>query len=476
MNAAVPTDDAIGLSSARGRWVLATTVLASGMAMLDGTVVSIALPTLGKNLHAGFAALSWTVNGYTLTLAALILLGGSLGDRFGRRRVFVVGTVWFALASALCGAAPTIGWLVAGRMLQGVGAALLTPGSLAILTATFRGTDRARAIGAWSGLGGVAIAIGPFLGGWLVTLSWRWVFLLNLPIAALVVAIARRHVPESRDDAMDPRLDLVGAVLAAVGLAGTTYALVAAGEGRSTALVLAPAVVGVAALVLFLGCEHRSEHPMLPLDIFAARQFSAANAVTFAVYGALGVVSFILVIDLQVVAGFGPVTAGLSLLPATVCMLLLSARAGALSTRIGPRIPMALGPLGCAVGVLLLRRIGADATFVRDVLPGAVVFGLGLSLTVAPLTTTVLGAAPDRHAGVASGVNNAVARAAGLLAVALLPWVTGLSGAQYADPARLEHGFRVAMALAAGLLLAGGLLAAATISSAPLQDSGELTT
>lgn len=465
-----PPSVALELSSPQGRWILVATVLASGMAMLDGTVVSIALPTLGKDLHAGFAALSWTVNGYLLTLSALILLGGSFGDRFGRRRVFVIGTVWFAVASALCAAAPTIEWLIAGRMLQGVGAALLTPGSLAILTATFRGTDRGRAIGAWSGLGGVAVAIGPLVGGWLVPINWRLVFLINLPIAVLVVVAALRWIPESRDDEMDPHIDYVGAVLAAVGLAGTTYVLVAAGEAAATVRIVGSATLGLAALAGFGLWELRSAHPMLPLDIFASRQFSAANVVTLAVYAALSVVGFILVLDLQVVSGYSPLAAGLAMAPATVCMLLLSSRAGALSARIGPRWPMSIGPLVCAAGVLWLREIGPHATYVRDVLPGGILFGLGLSLTVAPLTTTVLNAAADRHAGVASGVNNAVARAAGLLAVAVLPWITGLVGEQYNDAPRLDAGYRTAMMLAAVLLVVGGLLAVVTISNAPVSS------
>jgi EmrB/QacA subfamily drug resistance transporter len=460
------------MGETRGRWVLAATVLGSGMALLDGTVVNVALPTLGRELGASFAGLQWTVNGYTLTLAALILLGGSLGDRFGRRRVFVVGTVWFAVASALCGLAPDIGTLVAARMLQGVGGALLTPGSLAILSASFRPEDRARAIGAWSGLGGIAAALGPFVGGSLVQVNWRLVFLINLPLAAVVVAVAARHVPETRDEHAARSLDVVGAVLGVVGLAGTTYALVSA-DGGSTVAVTAAAAAGAAALVGFVVWERRSAAPMLPVDIFASRQFTAANLVTFAVYAALSGVLFLLVVHLQVVAGFGPVASGAALLPITACMLLLSARAGALSQRIGPRLPMALGPLVCAAAVLLLRQIGPGASYAADVLPGAVVFGLGLSLTVAPLTTAVLAAAPARHAGVASGVNNAVARTGGLLAVAVLPLVAGIAGADYRDPVAFAGGFRTAMACSAGLLVVGGLIAAAAIrsetSDAPLR-------
>ena len=455
-------DELVSLDEPRGRWVLFAAVLGSGLALLDATVVSVALPQIGADLGAEFSGLQWTVNGYTLTLAALILLGGSLGDRFGRRRVFVLGTVWFAVASLLCGLAPNVELLVAARMLQGVGGALLTPGSLALMQASFRPGDRARAIGAWSGLGGVAGALGPFLGGALLEVSWRLVFLVNLPFAALVVLVALRHVPESSDREMDPRLDVVGAVLGAVGLAGLTYALVGLGDGLGGTEAVALAV-GAAALVAFVLLERRSSHPMLPVDVFRSRQFTAANLVTFAVYAALGGVFFLLVLHLQVVAGFSPLLAGTSLLPVTVAMVLLSSRAGALAQRIGPRLPMTVGPLVCAGGLLLMLRIGTGASYLLDVLPAVGVFGLGLALTVAPLTATVLAAASDRHAGVASGVNNAVARTAGLLAVAALPALAGLSGEVYQDPAAFADGFAVAMLVSAGLLVVGGVLSAATI-------------
>ena len=459
--------DPVVLRSARGRWVLTAAVLGSGIALLDSTVVNIALPAIGRDLGADFSGLQWTVNGYTLTLAAFILLGGSLGDLLGRRRLFLVGVVWFAVASALCGLAQDIGMLVAARLLQGIGGALMTPASLALLSSSFAAADRGKAIGAWSGLSGIAAALGPFVGGVLVEVSWRLVFLINLPLCAAVVWMSLRHVPESRDEQRDPRVDLVGAALGAVGLAGVTYALIAAGEEGASTQVLLSGVGGVAALAAFLAVERRSSHPMLPLGIFASRQFTAANLVTFAVYAALSGVFFLLVVHLQVVAGFSPLAAGVALLPVTVAMLVLSARAGALAERVGPRLFMAVGPLLCAGGTLLLSRIGAGASYVVDVLPGVVVFGLGLSATVAPLTTTVLAAAPSRHAGLASGVNNAVARTAGLLAVAVLPVVAGISGADYLEPAQFADGFRTAMLLATALLVAGGLLAAATIRNPP---------
>ncbi|NIZ93272.1 MFS transporter [Kineococcus rubinsiae] len=445
------------------RWVLLATILGSGLAGIDATVVNVALPTIGAEFGASFAALQWVVTGYTLTLAALILLGGSLGDRYGRRRVFVVGVAWFAVASLLCGLAPNAGVLVACRAVQGVGAALLTPGSLAMLQASFAPGDRARAIGAWSGLGGVATAIGPLLGGWLVdAASWRWVFLVNVPLAAVVVLVARRHVPETHDPDAHGRVDVAGAALGAVGLAGLTYALIGAPSGASPAVVVAGSV-GVAGLVSFLLVERRSAAPMLPLGIFSSRVFSAVNAVTFAVYAALGAVFLLLVVALQSVAGFSPLAAGSALLPVTVVMLLLSARAGALAQRTGPRLPLTLGPLVCAAGVLAMLRIGASASYLGDVLPAVTVFGLGLALLVAPLTSTVLAAADARHAGVASGVNNAVARAAGLLAVAVVPAVAGLTGDVYRDPAAFAAGFRTALLVCAGLLVAAAVLAAVAV-------------
>ncbi|WP_104181022.1 MFS transporter [Arthrobacter sp. B0490] len=463
----------IRMGTASGRWVLLATVLGSGMAGIDATVVNVALPTIGSDLGADFAALQWMVTGYTLTLASFILLGGSLGDRFGRKRIFVTGVVWFAVASLLCGLAPDAGLLIAARALQGVGGALLTPGSLAILQAGFSGEDRARAIGAWSGLGGVATAIGPFLGGWLVeSVSWRWVFLLNVPIAAVVVWIAGRHVPETRDADATGRLDVAGAVLGALALAGTTYALIEApARGPGAPGVLAAAVLGLLAAVAFLVVEWRIAHPMLPLKIFANRQFSAANAVTFLIYAVFGGIFFLLVLHLQVVAGFSPVGSGTAMLPITALMLVLSPRAGALGARIGPRIPMTVGPLLCAVALVLMQRIGPGASYVADVLPAVIVLGLGLSLLVAPLTSAALSAVPERQAGLASGVNNAVARAAGLLAIAVLPAAVGLTGDAYSDPLVFEAGFDAACAIGAGMLVLGGVLAAVAIRNPAVPES-----
>ncbi len=458
----------VRLSEARGRWVLFAAVLGSGMAMLDATVVNVALPALGRDFGATLSGLQWTVNGYTLTLASLILLGGSLGDRYGRRRVFMIGVTWFALASLLCGLAPNLPTLVAARMLQGVGGALLTPGSLAIMQASFVAGDRARAVGAWSGLGGIAAAVGPFVGGWLLEVTWRLVFLVNIPMAALVLAVAARHLPETRDPGATGRFDISGAVLGAVGLAGLTGALVRAGDVGWTGGTLAALGTGLLGLAAFVLWERRVAHPMLPFSLFASRQFTAANMVTFVMYGALSGVLFLLVVYLQVVVGLSPIGAGSALLPVTALMLLLSSRSAALSQRIGPRLQMALGPLLCAAGVLLMSRIGRGSSYLVDVLPAVALFGLGLATAVAPLTATVLNAADEHRAGIASGVNNAVARAAGLLAVAVLPLTSGLAGADYRDPAAFTAGFRSAMLQCAALLAAGSLLAWATIRNPAL--------
>ena len=479
VSAVSPAPGAIRLTSTRGRWVLAATVLGSSMAMLDGTVVNVALPTIGKSLHTGLAGLQWTITAYTLTLAGLILLGGALGDRLGRRRVFVIGVIWFALASALCGLAPDIGVLIGARALQGIGGALLTPGSLAIIQASFAPDDRPRAIGAWSGLGGVAGAVGPFLGGWLIdSVGWRWIFLLNLPLAAVVVAVSVRHVPETRDPTSHGRFDWAGAILAALALAGITDALIEApvhGWARAALTGGAGILAGVG-FVLLERHRSRAEHgvpPMLPLDVFASRQFNAVNVVTFVIYGALGGTIFLLVLQLQVVSGYSALAAGISLLPLTLLMLVLSSRAGALAQRIGPRWLMTTGCLLCAAGLLLAVRIGRNANYVTDVLPTVTLFGLGLSATVAPLTATVLASADVRHAGVASGVNNAVARAAGLFAVAGLPLAVGLTGAAYRVPALMSPAFRMAMVICAGLLVLAAVLSALTIDNDVLRPEPE---
>jgi EmrB/QacA subfamily drug resistance transporter len=463
----------IEFDSGPGRWVLTIAVLGSGIAFLDGTVVNVALPDIGRDLDASTSQLQWMLNGYLLTLASLILLGGSLGDRIGRRRIFVIGTAWFTAASLLCALAPSAELLILARLLQGIGGALLTPGSLAMIDASFRRTDRARAIGAWSGLTGVGAALGPLLGGYLVdAVSWRAVFLINLPLGLFVCLTAPRHVPETRDPTAYGRLDVVGAALAALGLAGTTYALIEGPGGMSAAVWIA-AIAGVVALVAFVLHERRTENPMLPLSLFADRQFSAANLVTVVVYAALGGVFFLLVAFLQISMGWSPLASGAASLPVTALMLLFSARSGALAQAVGPRIPLTLGPIVIAAGMLLMTRIDPGDSYVGSVLPAVLVFGIGLTLVVAPITATVLAAADDRHAGIASGVNNAVSRVAGLLAVAVLPLVGGLTGDAFYDPASMTDGFHVAMVATAVLSALGGALAWLTIDPHVLRPEDE---
>jgi EmrB/QacA subfamily drug resistance transporter len=465
------SSDGIAFQSTAGRWLIAVTVAGSGMAFLDGTVVNVALPKIGEDLNASTSALQWILNGYLLTLASLILLGGSLGDRLGRRRVFQAGVALFTFASLLCAIAPTVELLIFARLIQGIGGALLTPGSLAIIQASFRPADRARAIGAWSGLGGVATAFGPLLGGWLIAaISWRAIFLINLPIGIFVWLSASRHVPESRDLTATGKLDLDGAALAAIGLGGTTYALIEAPEGGKTAAVVATAVVGVAALIGFFIREHRATTPMLPLSIFRSRQFSAANAVTFVVYAALGVVFFLLVSFLQISMGYTPIEAGSATLPITLLMLIGSARAGELAQRIGPRIPLTLGPLIIAAGLLLMMRISPGDTYLGMVLPAVLVLGIGLTLVVAPVTATVLAAVDSSHSGIASGVNNAVARVAGLIAVAVIPILSGITGDKFYEPSHMTSGFHKGMGMCAILAVIGAVIAWTTISSEVLHE------
>ena len=461
------------MGTGAGRLVLLATVLGSGMAQLDGTVVNVALPRIGAALHAGLTSLQWTVNAYTLTLSGLLLLGGALGDRLGRRRVFVVGVVWFAVASALCAAAPSAGLLVAARAVQGIGAALLTPGSLAIIQAVFVPRDRAAAVGAWSGLGGVASAAGPLVGGLLVgvaTWGWRLVFLLNLPVAVVAVRAAR-HVPESRDPSAAGHLDVTGAVLAALGLAGVVLALTDGPARGWAAAAVAAAVAGAVLLAGFVLREHRARNPLVPLSLFRDRDFTAANLATLAVYGALGGAFFLLPLQLQDVLGYSPVAAGSALLPVTAALLVLSGPAGRLATRTGPRLPMTAGPLIAAGGLALLTRAVPGASYTGGVLPGVLVFGVGMALTVAPLTATVLAAAPQGRTGIASAVNNDVARTAQLLAVAVLPALAGIATGGRLEPAALSAGFGRGMLLAAGVLAAGGVVSFALLSRRRLDET-----
>jgi EmrB/QacA subfamily drug resistance transporter len=432
------------------------TILGSSLAQLDGTVVNLALPKIGADFGVGVRSLQWVVTSYTLTLAAFLLTGGALGDAYGRRKIFCTGIAIFAVASLGCGVAPDEHALIAARLVQGLGGALLTPGSLAILQSSFAPDERSKAIGMWTGLGGVASAAGPVIGGLLLrTGTWRWVFLINPPIAVVVLLVALRHVPDTRDPGSTRHIDLTGTALAAGGLALLTYGLI---EASWPLAVGGGVVLGVFGLV-----EQRSAQPMLPPGIFRDRTFTGANLVTFTQYGAMGGVFFLLPVELQTASGFSPLVAGLALMPVTVLMFLFSARSGALATRIGPRLQLTLGPLVVAVGLLLLRRVGVGASYWTAVLPAMSVFGLGLVIVVAPLTATVLAAAPNEHAGIASAVNNDVARVAALLAVAVLPAAAGIAGDDYLHAAALAAGFRTAVTISAVICAAAGIIGALTI-------------
>ncbi len=463
--AAINGAEGLRLSTGRGRWVLTATVLGSAMAQLDGSVVGIAQPAIGKDFHATIAGLQWVSVGYLLTLAGLILLSGGLSDRFGRRRVFIIGVAWFAVASLICATAPSIELLIAARALQGVGGALLTPGSLAILEASFAPDQRGRVIGAWSGLGGVATALGPFVGGFLISaVSWRLIFLINAPIAVAVIWISLRHVPESRDPQATGYIDIAGSALTIAALVGISYGLIQGTAGSWTSpVVLGVLGTGIAALIAFVIVELHVRAPIVPLTIFKSRQFSATNAVTLLIYGMLGGVFFLVPIELQQVSRYSPTAAGASLLPATALMFLLSSRSGALSARIGPRLQMSVGPLLMAVGMALLARVDASGGYLLEVLPAVLCFGFGLSVTVAPLTATALSSAPAERTGLASAVNNTVARTGSLLAVAILPALAGITGDSYLHPSVFETGFQHAALIAAVVCAGAGLLAAATI-------------
>ena len=443
-----------------GRWVLAAAVLGSGIAFLDSTVVNVALPAIGEDLDTGVSQLQWTLDAYLVSLSSLLLLGGSLGDALGRRRVFVGGLLAFVGASLFCGVAPNATALIAARALQGAAAAFLVPGSLSIISATFHPDDRGRAVGAWSGLAGVTSAIGPFVGGWLIdAVSWRLIFLINLPLAAIAIWIALRHVPETRDDeAGSP--DFAGAALITAGVAAVTYGLI-----EQEVVV---GILGVVAVVAFVVVEQRARAPMLPIALFRSLQFTGANLTTFAVYAGLGGALFLLVVHLQVTLSYSALEAGVSLLPLTIFMLLLSARAGQVAQKIGPRLPMTVGPIVAGAGLWLCTRVDVGTSYASAVFPGVALFGLGMTITVAPLTAAVLAAADERHIGAASGVNNAVARLAGLLAVAVLPALAGIDGGDVAG------GFDTAMRIAAITCASGGVIAWFTISaSTPVQATAQ---
>lgn len=447
-------------ASRQGRGLLSAVTLGAGMVFLDTTAVNVALPSIGRDLGASVSQLQWVLTGYTLTLSAFLLLGGALGDRLGRRRVYLVGIVLFGATSVLCAVAPSIEGLILARLGQGVAGAVVTPGSLAIIEATFARDDRGQAIGRWAGVSGLAPAIGPPLGGWLAELDWRLVFVLNVPMAAAAFALTRRYVPDSRDTDVAGRLDWQGAVLIALALGSLTFALVSWTDdtGPNVALLTVLAGVGLVSGLGFVARQRRAAAPLVPPLLVTNRAFSLANAITFACYAALAALLFFLVLQLQTTVGLRPLAAGLAIVPFPVMMLLLSARAGKLAGRIGPRPLLISGSLAAAAGTLWLSFLSEGDDYL-DVLPGILLFGVGFGLLVAPLTATVLAAAPDRLAGTASGVNNTVSYTGELLGVASLPTIVGLSAQDYTDPAALTGGYQTALLLCAAALAVGGLLA-----------------
>jgi EmrB/QacA subfamily drug resistance transporter len=446
----------------RKRLALVAAVLGSFVTGLDSTVVNVALPAIKRDLGGGLAGQQWIANAYLLTLGSLILIGGSLGDLFGERRVFSLGVAGFGLASLLCAAAPSVTFLVLARALQGVFGALLTPSALAVIIAAYPPAERGAAIGSWTAWTGIAFVVGPLAGGVLVdSASWRWIFGVNVPFVIVTLFVVAKAVP-IRPRGPRPHVDYIGAVLCALGLGGPVYALTRQPDaGWGAVEVLLPLVAGLAFLAAFLTWEHRSRAPMLPLGLFARRNFSIGNVETVAMYGGLSLNIITVVLFLQQVAGYSALESGLATMPTTVVMFLLSKRMGALADRFGPRLFMGGGPLLAACGLLLYERVGAGAPYVTGVFPALLVFSLGLSMTVAPLTATVLADADEHNAGIASGVNNALARIAGLLAVAALGII--VSGAITVG------GFHRVMAISAGLVALGGVLGLAGIVN-PTRD------
>jgi EmrB/QacA subfamily drug resistance transporter len=412
------------------RWTLIAMILASGIVFLDGSVVNVALPAIDRNLGAGLTGLQWIVNGYTLTLSAFLILGGSLGDHYGRSRIMLLGLVGFGVASVACGLAPQTGGLIGARLVQGLAGALVVPGSLAILTAVYGDEEeRGRVIGAWSGASGITTVLGPFLGGWLTdALFWRWIFFINVPFIAVAAWLIWRHVPETRDPHAPRRLDWPGALLTIAGLGGVAYGLTEGPAlGWRAPLVIGSLVGGVAALIVFVIVEARSAAPMLPLRLFRSRVFAGTNLATLGIYAALSGASFFLTIYLQNTLGYSALAAGASFFPLSLIVLALSSRFGQLAGRHGPRGFMAGGAFLAALALLLLVRVGPGVSYWTTIFPAILVLGLGLAMIVAPLTTAVMGAVPSDNAGIASAINNVASRVAGLLAIAALGVVVSLA-------------------------------------------------
>lgn len=438
----------------RAQWAaLAAVIISSSVAFLDGSVVNLALPALARELHAGFSEQQWVVDGYLLSMSALLLLGGTLGDIFGRKRIYIIGLIGFGLTSLICALMPTAGALVAARVVQGVFGAMLVPGALAIITTNFRPEQRGLAFGRWTAWSSAATAVGPPLGGWLIdAASWRLIFLINLPLIAASLWLGWSSISESRDT-HPRRLDLTGGLLAMAALAGITYGLIEGPPQHWPAPTVGALVIGLMLAIAFLFAERRVKDPMLSLDLFRSANFTATNAVTLAMYGALGGLFFGLVIYLQSAVGYSSLQAGLATIPVTICLLLFSSRVGEWSGRIGPRIFMTAGPILSGLGMLWLWPLHAGSPYVTAIFPGILLFGLGLALTVAPLTTTVMASVDERHSGIASAVNNAVARVAGLLVVATL----GLFGT--------AHAYQFTIGLCSSLAIIAGLIAWFTIKN-----------
>jgi EmrB/QacA subfamily drug resistance transporter len=449
--------------SARQRITLAAAILGSGVATIDGTIVNVALPAIERDLGGGLPAQQWISNAYLLTLGSLILVGGSLGDIYGERRVFTAGVAAFGLFSIGCALAPTLGTLIAMRALQGAAGALLTPSSLAIIVAAFSERERGAAIGAWTAWGAIAVIIGPLAGGTIVDrTSWRWIFALNIPLVVATLALIRAAVaPAPR--AAGRRVDVTGALLCTIGLAAFVFGLIEEPRfGWSSPAIFVPLVVGAISFAGFVAYERRAAQPMLELGLFRHRNFAVGNLETLAMYGGLSILFFFLVIFLQQVAGYSALRSGLTTIPVTLVMFVLSRRFGALADRYGPRLFMGAGPLIGAAGILLLLRAGMKASFATDLLPALLVFGVGLSMTVAPLTAAVLADADETDAGIASAINNAIARVAGLVGVSIVGVVIAgsLTGDTFQAGRQSVHAFHEAIAICAALVAAGGVAGA----------------